>query len=330
MSDIKVSIIIACLNEEKHIKECLESLINQNYLKEKYEIIIVDGESNDKTKEIINNIIKNNPAVKIKILNNTKKINSIGFNIGIKAAQGDVIIIFGGHAVADKNFIVKNIEYLEKIGTDCVGGPIKSISDSFMGRVISFVISSPFGVGGAKFRYSQKEEFVDTVAYGAYRKEVFNKIGLFNEKLTRNHDIEFNSRLKKSGGKIFMTPEIKSYYYAPETLKKLWRQNFNNGLWNIYTQKLIPGSLRLRHFIPLLFIVGLIGSFILSFLNFFKIIFFLIISVYIITDLLFSFKIAIKNKLKSLPLLFITFFILHISYGLGSLWGILTCWKIKK
>ena len=326
-----VSIVIACQNEEKYIKECLNSLINQNYPKNNFEIIVADGESQDKTKKIINNVIENNPHIKIKFLNNPQKFNSFGFNLGIKESRGEVIIIFGAHTIANKNFIVKNIEYLEKTETDCVGGPIKNVSNSFMGKIISLVISSPFGVGGAKFRYSQEEGYVDTVAFGAYRAKIFKKIGLFNEKLVRNQDIEFNSRMRKAGGKIFMTPEIKSYYQVPETLSKLWLQNFRNGLWNIHTQKLVPGSLRLRHFIPLCFIGGLLGSLILTFFTLVgKILFILIASSYILANLFFSFKISLKKGLKYLPVLPITFFILHFSYGLGSIWGILTLWKIKR
>lgn len=326
-----VSIVTACRNEEKYIKECLESLINQNYLKDNFEIIVVDGDSQDRTKDIINNIIKNNPDIKIKFLNNPQKINSIGFNLGIKESRGEIIIIFGAHAVAENDFILKNVEYHQKTEADCVGGPITSIGDSFLGKVISLILGSPFGVGGAKFRYSQREEYVDTVAYGAYRREIFEKIGLFDEKLTRNHDIEFNSRLRKTGGKIFMTPEIKSYLYARGTFSGFWKQNFSNGLWNIYTTRLIPGSLRLRHFIPLYFVVGLLSSLILAlFSSVGKILFALVAGSYLLANLFFSFKICLKEGLKYLPILPSAFFTLHFSYGLGSIWGLLTLQKLKK
>ena len=326
-----VSIIIACRNEEKYIKECLNSLINQNYPKNNFEIIVADGESQDKTKEIINNIIENNPDIKIKFLNNPQKFNSFGFNLGIKTAKGDIIIIFGAHSSADKNFIKNNVEYLEKTEADCVGGPIKTIGKSFIEKIISFVLSSPFGVGGAKFRYSQKEEYVDTVAYGAYQKKVSEKIGLFNERLIRNHDIEFNTRLRKNGGKIFITPKIKSYYYPPKSLKKFSKQAFSNGLWNIYTSKIIPGSLRLRHFIPLCFIISLLGSILISLIHpLGKWLLRIIIFSYLVNDLFFSFKISFKEKLKYFPLIPLFFPLLHLSYGIGSLWGILTLWKIKK
>jgi glycosyltransferase involved in cell wall biosynthesis len=326
-----VSIIIACRNEEKHIMKCLYSLIQQNYPKENFEIIITDGMSTDSTKKIIENFRISNLYHQIIILNNPKKFNSFGFNLGIKKAKGKTIIILGSHSFIDKNFIAKNVEYLQKIDADCAGGPIETIGESFIGKVISLVLSSPFGVGGAKFRYSQKEGYVDTVAYGAYKREVFDKIGLFDERLIRNHDIEFNTRLTKNGGKIFMTPKIKSYYHCPDSLIRFVGQGFSNGLWNIYTQKLVPGSLKLRHFVPLFFVVGLLGSYLISLINSIEIyILYLIIFLYIIASLFFSFKTAKKNGFKYFPLLPFFFFILHVSYGFGSLWGILTYYKIKK
>jgi cellulose synthase/poly-beta-1,6-N-acetylglucosamine synthase-like glycosyltransferase len=324
-----VSVIVPCRNEEKYIGKCLESIIGQDYPKEKTEIIVIDGMSKDKTREIIQKFTTKYPN--IKLFDNSKKIQSRGFNIGIKEAQGNILIILGAHTIIAPDFISRNIEYLEKTNADCVGGPIKSINNSFVGRAVSLVISSPFGVGGAKFRYSQKERYVDTVAYGAYRREVFDKIGLFDERLVRNQDIEFNNRLRKADGRIFMTPQIKSYYQAPETLAKLWRQNFRNGLWNIYTQKLVPGSLRIRHFVPLCFVGGLLGSSILTFFTSVgKMLFVLMAGSYILANLFFSIKISFKKGLKYLVVLPITFFTLHFSYGLGSIWGLLTLWKIKK
>jgi len=326
-----ISIIIACRNEEKNIKKCLNSLIQQNYLIDKFEIILVDGMSNDKTKEIIKKFQITNSKFQIRLLDNPEKINSFGFNIGIKKAQGDIIVIFGAHSIAEKNFIAKNVEYLEKTSADCVGGPIRTIGESFIGKIISFVLSSPFGVGGAKFRYSQKEEYVDTVAYGAYKKNVFDKIGLFDKRLIRNHDIEFNTRLIKSGGKIFMTPKIKSYYYCPKTLNKFSKQAFSNGLWNIYTSKLIPGSLHLRHFIPLCFVLGLFGSILISFMcPLGKWLLGIILLFYLVSDMFFSFKISLKGGLKYFLLIPFFFPVLHFSYGLGSLCGIINYCKIKK
>ena len=325
-----ISIVIACRNEEKNIEKCLDSLIQQNYPKENLEIIIADGASTDNTKEIIKKIQFSNPIFQIKSLNNHKKIKPFGVNIGIKEAKGDIIIIFDAHSFADKNFIAKNVEYLQKTDADCVGGPIETINESLKGKIISLILSSPFGVGGSRFRTSKKEEYVDTVAYGAYKKSVFKKIGLFNEKLIRNHDIEFNSRLIKSGGKIFMTPEIKSYYHCPDSFIRLAKQGFLNGLWNVYTQKIVPGSLKLRHFIPLCFILSLLGGIILSFFTVLgKFLLSVIVGCYILADIIFSVKIALKSNLIYLPLLFVGFIILHLSYGLGSFWGILTLWKIK-
>ena len=329
-NNTKVSIIIPCRNEEKYIGRCFDSIISQDYPKENLEILVIDGMSEDRTREVILEFSKRCPN--IRLLENQKKITPTALNIGIRESRGEYILRADAHSIYENDYIKKCVEYLEKTGADCVGGALntKSGSDSFVAEAISFVLSSVFGVGSS-FRTIKKEAYVDTVPFGAYRREIFDKIGFFNEKLVRNQDIELNSRIRKAGGKIFLTPEIKLIYFAPSTFKKLILQQFQNGLWNVYTQKLAPRSLSLRHFIPLFLVVGLIGGFALSpFSPFGKVLFALIFGSYLLLDLFFSINISLKKGLKYLIILLPTFFTLHFVYGLGSIWGLLTFWKIKK
>jgi len=318
-----VSILIVVYNEERYIEKCIGSILTQDYPKNKYELIIIDGLSTDNTRSIIKQIINSN-LTKIRLIDNPKKILATGWNIGVKQAKGEVIIRIDAHSYVANNFIKTNIEYLDKIkDADCVGGIIESVNDSFMGKVISLAMSSPFGVGSARFRTGGYEGYVDTVAYGAYRKRIFDEIGLFDEKLVRNQDDEFNYRLIKSGGKIFLTPKIKSYYYPRSSLNKLWKQYYQYGYWKVRViqKHKLPASL--RHLVPVTFVLSLIGSG--CFALFSKIgisLLFLLLSTYLLTSCIFSVKIALKKGLIFLPILPLTFACLHLSYGIGFLQGI--------
>lgn len=315
----KVSIIIPALNEEKHIKNCIDSLINNDY--EDKEIIVVNGMSEDNTREILKKYEN------IKIIDNPDKITPIALNIGIKEATGDYIMIAGAHTTYSENYISACVKKLEENKCDIAGGSVitKSGNNSSIANSISKVLSHPFGVGGAKYRTeNEKEQYVDTVAYGIYKKEVFEKVGFFIPQLKRNQDIEMNLRLKKAGFKIMLIPEAKAYYFARDNFKDLFKNNFQNGLWVILSTHYSKKAFSLRHIIPLLFLLFLIFGAIASIFSFFaRIIYLSILSVYLILSIYFSLKISLKNKNIKLffPALF-SFWILHISYGLGSLYGI--------
>lgn len=323
-----VSIIIPIRNEEKYIAKCIDSIITQTYPKESLEILLVDGQSEDNTKKIIENYAKKYPY--IRVLENPKRIVPVALNIGIKASKGDIIIRLDAHTYYDRDYIYKCVETLEKVDAVNVGGPIVTLpgDKTTKAKAIALATSHPFGVGNSKFRTSNKPQYVDTLAFGAFRKEVFDRVGLFNEKLIRNQDIEFNSRIRKWGGKIFLSPEIKSYYYNQSTLKGLWRQNFKNGMWNIFTQALSKNPLSLRHYIPFAFVLSLMVGFLFMFIHpVGKLLFGLILMSYMTANIFFSLKIGFKNDLKLIPALIIAFSALHFSYGLGSLWGL---FKVRK
>lgn len=326
-----VSVIIPLRNEEKYIAECIESVIAQTYPKENLEVLLIDGQSEDDTRKIIEKY--SNKHTYIKVLDNPEKIVPTALNIGIKASKGDVIVRMDAHSYYDKNYIFKCVETLKNVDAYNVGGPITTLpgENTLKAKAIALATSHPFGVGNSKFRTSNKAQYVDTVTFGAFRREIFDKVGLFNENLPRNQDIEFNSRIRKFGGRIFLNPEIRSYYYNQSTLKGLWKQNFKNGMWNIFTHAISRNPLSVRHYIPFIFVASLIVSIILASIHSVGIfLFFLIAASYLLANIFFTLKIGIKHGLSVVPFLPVIFGVLHFSYGVGSVFGILRLKKWKK
>ena len=320
-----VSIVIPCRNEERYIEECLNSLTSQDYPKDKIEVWVVNGMSKDRSKEIVEKYAEKYPF--IKLIENPKKITPVAFNLGVKSSKGEIICITGAHSKVDRMFISKNVEVFDKYNADCVGGVAKVLTskDSLIAQAISLVLFSFFGMGGAKHRTNIKEVTEsDTAPRACYKKEVFEKIGLFNEKLVRSQDMEFNQRLKRAGGKIIIVPDILSYYYPKQSLKDFFIHNLKDGIWAVYSLKFVKMPLCLRHYVPLIFILslavtGLLGIFfpiaLWSFLS--------IISLYFLASIFFSFKITLEEKNVFLFFLLpLTYAVRHFGYGLGSVWGL--------
>ena len=295
-----VSIIIPCRNEEKFIGKCLDSILAQDYPKDRLEVLVVDGMSEDGTREIVERytdmslrarslachceqseaisardklrnlgIATSLPALAmtLKLLNNPKKVTPCALNIGIKNAKGEIILWMSAHSRYEKDYISKCVKYLKEYDADNVGVVMITLprDNAFIGKAIATVLSHPFGVGNSVFRTGAKEpKWVDTVFGGCYKKEVFDKIGLFNESLVRSQDMEFNLRLKKTGGKILLAPDIVSYYYPKSNLKDFFIHNFEDGSWVTYPLKFGIKAFSWRHLIPLFFILGLVGTGILG------------------------------------------------------------------
>jgi glycosyltransferase involved in cell wall biosynthesis len=306
---VKVSVIIPCRNEEEFIEDCLESVISQTYPQDNIEIIVIDGMSEDETRKILEKYSKKYSF--IKFLDNPKKITPTALNIGIQSSKGDVIVRMDAHAIYKNNYIEKCINSLLKTGADNVGGiwKIKEANDSLIAKVITYVLSSSFGSGDAyyKTKKSDKIREVDAVPFGCYRKQIFDKLGLFNEGLKRSQDMEFNLRISKHRGKIILDPNIVAFYYPKSNLWDFFKHNFNDGLWAIIPFKFIKSPLKLRHYMPLLFVLTLP----------FNLVFYFIITLF------YSFIFSIKNR--DLRIFFVTpivFFVRHFAYGVGSVWGI--------
>ena len=316
LNETRVSIVIPMLNEEKYIGKCLMSLVNQDWEGPPLDVIIVDGLSQDRSQEIVKGFMSNFSL--LRIIENPRRITPISLNMGVKASTGEIIIILGAHSYVAQDFISKNLYYLNTMVVDCVGGSISPIGDSYQGDSIALAMSSPIGVGNAFYRYSKVQRLVDTVQFGAYRRDIFEKVGFFDEDLVRNQDFELNHRIVSTGGRILLAPEVHGYYVVRSSILKLFKQYFDYGFWKTRVILKEVSAFRLRYQIPPIFIVslaitGIIGLFSPMFLSLFKSILFLYGSLVLLTSL----KISINNGIKYFPILPFAFMTLHFGFGLG-------------
>lgn len=319
-----ISVIIPCRNEEKFIGKCLDTILAQDFSKENLEVLVVNGASEDKTPEIVKNYCQKYPL--IKLLENPQKYIPFGLNIGVKAAKGDIIVRMDAHAGYEKDYISKCVRYLRESGVDNVGGRIKTLpaDNTSEAKAVATCLSHPFGVASTFRLGSANAREVDTVFGGCYKREVFEKIGYFNEKLWRSQDYEFNLRLRASGGKIMMFPDIVATYYPQATLWGFLKHNFEDGYWVTYPLKFKIKYFGFRHLLPMIFVLVI---FLLGLLSLFSQVFYLffefLVIFYLLLAILFSWQIALRQKnLDLLTNMMIAFLSRHFGYGLGSLWGL--------
>lgn len=328
-----LSVIVPIYNEEKYIAKCLDSILEQDFPKDDMELLLCDGMSKDRTREIITEYQNRYPW--IKLLDNPKRIAPCAMNVGIEAAKGDIIMRLDAHASYENNYFSALVRALDVYGADNVGAVCRTdvLNKNMKTLAIREVLSNKFGVGNSTFRTGiNGAQEVETVPFGCWRREVFNKYGLYDTRLVRNQDIELNKRIIRGGGKIVIIPDTSCTYLARETWSALSKNNYGNGKWNIltvfYTRTF--SSLSLRHFVPLLFLLSLIVPLLLAFIWWpFALISGTSLIAY--TGLLsaVSFRLSVKKHLNFFYVL-ITFFVLHLSYGWGSLVGILSLPLIKR
>lgn len=320
MDYIIVSVVTPVYNESKYIDKCIKSLLEQDYPMNNMEWIFVDGNSTDDTVERIKKYQAQYPKL-IKIKSNPKKIVPYAMNIGIASSKGKYIVRLDAHADYKEDYISKCVYYLDNSDAENVGGMAETKANGFVGNCIAKMLSSRFGVGNSEFRTNGKSGYVDTVPFGAFRREVFSKYGGYDERLVRNQDNEMNYRIRKNGGKIFLSDDIHLSYYCRDSIKGISDMAKKNGLWNVITMKLCPGAMGIRHFIPLVFVLSIIVLGALGlFLRFFWWLLFIELCLYLTLDIIFT--IRISSSIRELLIILILFPIFHISYGVGSLKGI--------
>ena len=303
MDERFVTAIVPCLNEEQHIANCLESIVAQDYPKKYLEVLVMDGGSGDKTREIVKQF-------DVRLLDNPRVSTPAAMNVGIKAAKGEVIIKMDAHTKYSVDYISKCVQHLQESGADNVGGVLESApaKDTLMAKAIAICLSHVFGAGGSHFRTGAETPMeVDTVAFGCYKRQVFDRIGLFNEQMAQIEDLEFNYRLRAAGGKIMLFPDIRAQYYpSSTTLSSFFLHNLDDGIWATYPLK-YGFRVSLRHIIPLLFVLTIVISF----------------WVYIWFALLFAVQIAVAEKdWRLLYVMPLAFGARHIGYGVGSIIGL--------
>lgn len=326
----EVAIVIPTLNEERFISRCLNSIIKQTYEFEKMDVMIIDGGSNDKTKDIVTEYQKSHQN--IRFIENKKKIQSVAFNIGLKKSTAPYIIRLDAHAEYDSKYIslcIENLKQDEKRGN--VGGRciILPFNQSVWAQTNAILNHSRFGIGGAAFRVSNEAHNTDSVPFGAFPRKIIEKIGGMREDLPRGEDNEYNSRIRKAGYKIFFDPNIISSYFARPTLGASCKQMYANGNSIGYLYYIDREAIGIRHLVPLLFVVSGLFSIIISVLwSPFCYVFCGGLALYLIADAMASIMGAKDNVKCTLPL-FILFFCVHVSYGMGTIAGLIKGLKTK-
>jgi len=325
-----VSVIMPIRNEDCAIERTLNAVLAQDYPAENLEILLADGMSTDSTRQIISQFIVNHSQFDITLLDNPQHIVPTALNATLRKARGEFIVRVDGHTAIAPDYVRQCVAVLKGSDADNVGGKMSAVGENLFGEAVAIATSSPFGIGGARFHYSDREEWVDTVYMGAWRREVFERIGLFDEEFVRNQDDEFNYRLRAKGGKILLSPRINSTYTVRGAPGKLWKQYYQYGYWKVRVLQKHPRQMRPRQFVPPIFIAALLaGSLLLIIsplltipysLSLFPL--FIILGSYLIVDLAASFWITFHKGWRHSILLPLAYAILHISYGLGFLVGL--------
>jgi len=253
-----VSIILPIRNEVDHIDTCIGRLLAQDYPATRMEIIVVDGASDDGTRQRVIDLAASSETVPIRVLDNPARVVPPALNIAIRAARGDLIVRMDGHTVPAVDYVSACVAASVRSGAANVGGVIEPTGLTPMGEAIAIVTSHPLGVGDARYRTGGVAGEVDTVPFGAFRRDVFERVGLFDESMVRNQDSEMNVRIRRSGASIYLDPAIRSVYTPRSDVKGLWRQYFQYGWWRVETLRRHPGSLRWRQAVPPVFVTALV------------------------------------------------------------------------
>ncbi len=322
---MKVSFIVVAYNAGSKLENLLEDLKKQDYNHNDIEIILVDSNSSDNTKDIMMKFKEINKTFsKVLVLDNPKKILPCGWNIALEASTGDLILRVDAHSTLPNDFISKNVNRID-MGEKIVGGHRISIIDenNAWQKTLLIAEKSIFGSGIATYRRKEREEYVSTLAHAAYSREVFKKVGGYDERLARTEDNEIHYRMKKAGYKFLLDPTIKSYHHARNSLSKMMKQKYLNGYWIGLTMGISPKCFSIYHFVPLVFVLALIFSIIFAFV-FSGIPLILLLGAYFTFNILNTiFSIISEKKHLDYLLLPFIFFLLHLSYGWGTLYGLI-------
>lgn len=320
-----VSFCVIAYNEEKAISSLFNDIRNQDYPHDKMEVIFVNAMSKDRTRQLMEEFSKeNNGFRRVVVLDNPKKIQAAGWNVAIKEAKGDIIMRIDAHTVIPKEFVSKNVECIQS-GENVSGGPRPNIAeeDTPWKHTLLLAEQSMFGSSIAPYRKGHHKSYVKSVFHGAYRREVFEKAGLFNENLGRTEDNEMHYRIREAGYKICYNPKIISYQHTRNTWSSMIRQKYGNGYWIGLTLGIAPKCFSLYHFVPLCFVLALITTMIMLVFGL-RWPLVLLVILYMFFNILMSIVAVIKEKKYIqyilLPLIFVS---LHLAYGIGTIVGIL-------
>jgi glycosyltransferase involved in cell wall biosynthesis len=319
-----VSVIVLCRNEEQRIEACLNTLIASDYSKERLEILVVDGMSEDRSRWIVEQIASKFPFVRL--VDNPRKIIPAACNIGTREARGEIIMVVGAHAQYSSDYIRKCVDALIRYRACNAGGTWRILpgDESVTAKAIASALAHPFASGNAYVKVGANEpRWSDSAAFGCWKKEELEKIGGWNERLAGSSDMDLNARLKQAGGKILLDPDIKVGYYADSNFRSYWKHNFADGVWATYVLKFGSKAWSWRHWVPMVFLLSLLTTAALSFvLPIFKVVFVAVLSCYLFASVVSSIQLSARERnAKFLLLLPYTFGIRHLAHGAGALYG---------
>ncbi len=323
-SQIEVSIIVPCFNEEKTIQLLLQAIMGQTIKPDKLEVIIADALSTDQTRSKIREYAIKNTRLTIHIIDNIKRTIPAAINLAANTAQGEYLVRLDAHSVPANDYILKSIEILKSGKAQNVGGiwEIYPGSDSCISKAIARATAHPLGAGDAGYRLASKSSFVDTVPFGAFRKDDFIRLGGFDENLLSNEDYEFNTRLRQNGGKVWLDNSIRSKYFARKNLAELGRQYWRYGFWKNRMLRKYPDSLRWRQAIPPLFVSSAIIIGIISiFVPFARIIFAMGVGLYLLALFSSSLIESVIKKDGCYLMMGFAFATIHFCWGGGFLYS---------
>jgi glycosyltransferase involved in cell wall biosynthesis len=319
-----VTVIMPVRNEADFIARSLGAVLAQDYPPERMEIIIADGMSSDDTRAEIAQLAARYPDRAITVIDNPRQIVPTGMNLAQRMARGTIIVRVDGHCEIATDYISQCVAHLQRGEADGIGGPIETVGQTPDSQSIALAMSSWFGVGGAAFRtVKDRALYADTVAFPAYRRDVIERVGAYDETLVRNQDDEYNYRLRKLGFRLLLTPKIRSRYYSRATLRKVWRQYYQYGFYKVRVLQKHPRQMSLRQFVPPLFAAVLIsGGLLAVFSPPARLLWLVVVIAYTAANLSISAALAARHGWRHLLRLPLVFAALHLSYGLGFWHGV--------
>ena len=322
-----VSVFVPCYNEEKTIRLLLEALHQQTYPLDCLEVVLADGMSGDETRRRIAQFQTEHPQLTVRVVDNPKRNIPAGLNRAIEAARGDILIRMDAHSVPARDYVARCVEALETGKGENVGGvwEIRPGGDGWVARSIAAAAAHPLGVGDALYRYTTQASYVDTVPFGAFRRETLIGQGKYDESLLSNEDYELNTRIRKNGGRIWLDPQIRSVYFARSSFGALARQYFRYGFWKLRMLRRYAETLRPRQALPPLFVLSLIGLLGLGLvLPLARILLLIEVVVYLIALLAGAVPVALRKKdlalVAGVPC---AITVMHLSWGSGFLASLL-------
>lgn len=329
-----VSVVIPCFNEERYIGKVLENLSGQ-YESEGFEIVVVDGMSEDHTRKVVSSFMEENPHVRVRLVDNPARHIPAGLNLGIAAAEGQFIVRMDAHSVPSPNYVRRSVELLKSGDAEVCGMPwrIEPGADTLTARAIALSVAHPFGIGDAKYRQANlaASQLVDTVPFGAFSKSLWREIGGFDESLLANEDYDFYYRVRRRGGRILLDASAYSSYYARATLGALARQYFRYGRWKAEMLKGNPRSVRLRQMVAPAFVLALLVSGAAGLVwPPALLLLLLVVAAYALLASAFAVKLALKGRDFRLAFLIpLAFFVIHTTWGSGFLLSFLKPPRVK-